>query len=149
MVSSLPAASIRSLTGFHTAFNSFCKDYYPADCLFENCCEEFSSLHEASAGPEDHVHDEAFYCGGKHLHENIEVLNDINCVSPRTEASDIISDASVLLDVHKDQHASCGNYEFIEQMWSMVDGSPGYRVEADVPSSPAHDDEDPLFLKKG
>jgi hypothetical protein len=64
---SLPAASIRSLTGFYTAFNSFCKDYYPADCLFKNCCEEFL----------------------------------------------------------------------------------GYRVEADVPSSSAHDDEDPFFLKEG
>jgi hypothetical protein len=146
---SLPAASIRSLTGFHTAFNSFCKDYYPADCLFENCCEEFSSLHEASAGPEDQVHDEAFTVEESICQENMEVLNDINCVSPRTEASDIISDASILLDVHNDQHASCGNCEFIEQMWSMVDDSPGYRVEADVPSSSAHDDEDPLFLKEG
>jgi hypothetical protein len=146
---SLPAASIRSLTGFHTAFNSFCKDYYPADCLYENCCEEFSSLHEASAGPEDQVHDEAFTVEESICQENMEVLNDINCVSPRTEASDIISDASILLDIHNDQHASCGNCEFIEQMWSMVDDSPGYRVEADVPSSSAHDDEDPLFLKEG
>jgi hypothetical protein len=146
---SLPAASIRSLTGFHTAFNSFCKDYYPADCLFENCCEEFSLLHEASAGPEDHVHDKAFTVEESICHKKIEVLNDINCVSPRTEASDIISDASILLDIHNDQHASGGNCEFIEQMWSMVDDSPGYRVEADVPSSSAHDDEDPLFLKEG
>ena len=76
-------------------------------------------------------------------------VDDINCVSPRTEASNIISDASILLDVHNDQHASCGNCEFIEQMWSMVDDSPGYRVEADVPSSSAHDDKDPLFLKEG
>jgi hypothetical protein len=146
---SLPAASIRSLTGFHTAFNSFCKDYYPADCLFENCCEEFSSLHEASVGPEDHVHDKAFTVEESICHEKIEVLNDINCVSPGTEASDIISDAPALLDVHNDQHASCENYEFIEQMWSIVDGLPGHRVEADVPSSSAHDDEDPLFLKEG
>jgi hypothetical protein len=146
---SLPALSIYSLTGFHTTFNSFCKDYYPADCLFENCCEEFSSLHEASAGPEDQVHDEAFTVEESIFQENTEVLNDINCVSPRTEASDIISDASILLDVHNDQNASCGNCEFIEKMWSMVDDSPGYRVEADVPSSFAHDDEDPLFLKEG
>jgi hypothetical protein len=79
----------------------------------------------------------------------MEVLNDINCVSPRTEASDIISDASIILDVHNDQHASCGNCEFIEQMWSMVDDSLGYRVEEDIPSSSTHDDEDPLFLKEG
>jgi hypothetical protein len=81
--------------------------------------------------------------------ENIEVLNDINCVSPRTEASDIILDASILLDIHNDQHASCGNCEFIEKMWSMVDDSPRYRVKADVPSSFVHDDEEPLFLKEG
>ena len=143
---SLPATSIRSLTGFHTAFNSFCKDYFLADCLYENCCEEFSSLHEASAGPEDHVHDESFTMEESIFQENIEVLNDINCVSPRTEAFDIISDASILLDVHNDQHASCRNCEFIEKMWSIVDGSPGYRVEADVPSFPAYDDEDlPVF----
>jgi hypothetical protein len=140
---SLPTASIRSLTGFHIAFNSFCKDYYPVDGLFENCCEEFSSLHEASAGPEDHVHDEALTMEESICYENIEVLDDINCVSPRTEASDIISDASVLLDLHEDQHASCGDYEFEEQMWSMVDGSPEYRVEADIPSSPASEDERP------
>jgi hypothetical protein len=146
---SLPTASIHSLTDFHTAFNSFCKDYYPADYLYENCCEEFSLLHEASAGPEDHVHDKAFTVEESICHEKIEVLNDINCVSPRTEASDIISDAPVLLDVHKDQHASCENYELIEQMWSIVNGSPGYRVEADVPSSPAYDDKDLLIFKEG
>jgi hypothetical protein len=143
---SLPAASIRSLTGFHTAFNSFCKDYYPAVRLFENCCEEFSSLHEAYVGPEDHVHDESLTVEESICCENIEVLDDINCVSPRTKASDIISDAFVLLDLHEDQHASCGDYEFVEQMWFMVDGSPEYRVEEDVPSSSAHDDEEqPLF----
>jgi hypothetical protein len=146
---SLPAASIRSLTGFHTAFNSFCKDYYPADGLFENCCEEFSSLQEASAGPEDQVHDEALTVEESICCENIEVLDDINCVSPRTEASDIISDASVLLDLHEDQHASCGDYEFAEQMWSMVDGSPEYRVEADIPSSPASEDGGlPIFKEE-
>jgi hypothetical protein len=146
---SLPTASICSLAGFHTAFNSFCKDYYPAIRLFENCCEEFSSLHEASVGPEDHVHDEALTVEESICCENIEVLDDINCVSPRMEASDIISDAYVLLDLHEDQHASCGDYDFAEQMWFMVDGSPEYRVEADVPSSSSHDDEDPLFLKEG
>jgi hypothetical protein len=77
------------------------------------------------------------------------VLNDINCVIPRTEASDIISDVSVLLDVHNDQHASCRNCEFMEQMWSIVDGSPRYRVEADVPNSPAYDDEDLTVFKEG
>jgi hypothetical protein len=146
---SLPTASIRSLAGFHTTFNSFCKDYYPVVRLFESCCEDFSSLHEASFGPKDHVHDEALTMEESICCEKIEVLNDMSGVSSRMEASDIISDVSVLFDVHEDQHASCGDYEFAEQMWFMVDGSPKYRVEADVPSSSAHDDEDPLFLKEG
>jgi hypothetical protein len=146
---SLPAASIRSLTSFHTSFNSFCKDYYPADCLFENCCEDFSLLHEAFASPEDHVHDKSFTMEESICHEKIEVLNDINCVSPRTEASCTISDAPVLLDVHNYQHASCENYEFIEKMWSIVDGLPRYRVEVDVPSSPAYDDKDLPVFKEG
>jgi hypothetical protein len=139
---SLPAASIRSLAGFHTAFNSFCKDYYPAVRLFKSCCEEFSSLHEASVGPEDHVHDEALTVEESICCEKIEVLNDMSGVSSRMEASDIISDVSVLLDVHKDQHASCGDYELVEQMWSMVDGSPKCRVEADIPSNPVSEDGD-------
>jgi hypothetical protein len=146
---SLPTASIHSLTGFHTTFNSFCKDYFPAECLYENCCDEFSLLHKASVGPEDHVCDEAFTMEESICYENLEALDDINYVSPSTEASDIISDTSVLLDVHKDQHASCENSEFIEQMLSIVDGSPEYRVEADVPSSPAYDDEDlPVFKEE-
>jgi hypothetical protein len=78
---SLPSASICSLTGFHTAFNSFCKDYYPADCLYENCCEEFSFLREAFVGPEDHVCDEALTVEGSICCEEIEVLNDMSGVS--------------------------------------------------------------------
>jgi hypothetical protein len=62
-------------------------------------------------------------------------------------AYDIILDTSVLLDVHKDQHASCENSKFIEQMLSIVDGSPEYRVEADVPSSLAYDGENLLVFK--
>ena len=97
------------MTGFHTTFNSFCKDYFPAECLYENCCDEFSLLHKASVGPEDHDCDEAFTMEEIICYENIEELDDINYVIPSTEASDIISDTSVLLDVHKDQHAPCEN----------------------------------------
>jgi hypothetical protein len=146
---SLPTASIHSLTGFHTTFNSFCKDYFPAECLYENCCDEFSLLHKASVGPKDHVCDEAFTVEESIFYENLEALDDINYVSPSTEASDIISDTFVPLDVHKYQHASCENSEFIEQMLSIVDGSPEYRVEADVPSSPSYDDKDlPVFKEE-
>jgi hypothetical protein len=38
---SLPASSIHSLASFHYAFHSFCKDEFPAESLFEDCCGEF------------------------------------------------------------------------------------------------------------
>jgi hypothetical protein len=134
---------------FSYSFQFILKDYFPAECLYENCCDDFYLLHEASAGPEDHVCHEAFTVEEIICYENIEALNDINYVIPSTEESDIISDTFVLLDVHKEQRASCENYEFIEQMLSIVDGSPGYRVEVDVPSSPTYDDEDlPVFKEE-
>jgi hypothetical protein len=145
---SLPTASIRSLIGFHTAFNSFCKDYCPTAGLYENCCEEFSLLHEAFTSPADHVCDEALTVEESICCEKIEALNDMSGVSLRMEASDIISDAFVLLDVHKDQHASCGDYEFVEQMWSMVGGSPKCRIEADIPSNLVSEDGDLPICKE-
>jgi hypothetical protein len=36
----------------------------------------------------------------------------------------------------------------MEKMWSIVDGSPGYRVEADVPNCPAYGDKDLPVLKE-
>jgi hypothetical protein len=105
-------------------------------------------LREASAGPTGYVCDEALTVEESICCENIEVLNDMSGVSSRMEASDIISDVSVLLDVHKDQHASCGDYELVEQMWSMVDGSPKYRVEEDIPSNPFFEDEDLPICKE-
>jgi hypothetical protein len=38
---SLPASSIHSLASFHYAFHLFCKDEFPAESLFEDCCDEF------------------------------------------------------------------------------------------------------------
>ena len=40
---SFPPTSISSLEQFHVAFNKHCKRLFPADLLFENCCEEFGS----------------------------------------------------------------------------------------------------------
>jgi hypothetical protein len=37
----LPPASISSLKEFHATFSDHCKRFFPADLLFENCCEEF------------------------------------------------------------------------------------------------------------
>jgi hypothetical protein len=38
---SLPTSSINSLESFHDAFNLFFKEKFPAESLFENCCDVF------------------------------------------------------------------------------------------------------------
>jgi hypothetical protein len=129
---SLPIASIDSLHSFHAAFNSFCKDYFPAECLYENCCDEFSLFHEDSASHENHICDEVFTVEESIFYEGLEVLDDIHYDGCSTETSGIISDVSVLLDVHEDQHVSFENSDVYEQMFSAVDISPGYGTEADV-----------------
>jgi hypothetical protein len=40
---SLSPSSISSLKEFHTTFHNHCKKYFPAESLFEHCCEEFES----------------------------------------------------------------------------------------------------------
>jgi hypothetical protein len=46
---SLPAASVASLRDFHVAFNSYCKQKYYVDFLYEECCVEFDLLYTKSA----------------------------------------------------------------------------------------------------
>jgi hypothetical protein len=50
---SLPIARINSLTGFHATFNSFCKEFFSAEYLYENYCDEFSLLHKDLASHEN------------------------------------------------------------------------------------------------
>jgi hypothetical protein len=57
---SLPIARINYLKGFHAAFNSFCKVYFSAKYLYENCCDEFSLLHKDFSSHENQICDEAF-----------------------------------------------------------------------------------------
>jgi hypothetical protein len=54
------------------------------------------------------------------------VLVDIHYHSYRTKTSGIISDISILIDVHKDQHVSLENSVVKEKMFSAIDISPGY-----------------------
>jgi hypothetical protein len=115
---SLPIASINSLTGFHAAFNSFCKDYFSAEYLYENCCDEFSLLHKDSASHENQICDEAFIVEESIFHEDQEVLNDIHYDRNNIETSGIISDVSVVLNVHEDQHVSFEYSDVEEQVYS-------------------------------
>jgi hypothetical protein len=128
---SLPIASIISLTGFHAAFNSFCKEYFSVERLFEGCCDEFSLLHKDSSSHESLICDEAFIVEENIYHEDHEVLNDIHYDSNNTETSGIISDVSVVLNIHEDQHVSSEYSDVEEQVYSAVDISPDYEAEID------------------
>jgi hypothetical protein len=91
---SLPASSIHSLASFHYAFHLFCKDEFPAESLFEDCCDEF----------EKQVQQEVVFssvCQG----ENYVVKEDLhdtnkNCIV--VNASDLISVAPVAFDLHEE-----------------------------------------------
>jgi hypothetical protein len=126
---SLPIASINSLTGFHATFNSFCKEYFSAEYLYENYCDEFSLLHKDSASHENQICDESFIVEEIICHEDQEVLNDIHYDRNNIETSDIISDVSVVLNVYEDQHV-CFEYSDVEeQVYTTINISLDYEAE--------------------
>jgi hypothetical protein len=50
---SLPSASVSSLADFHAAFHVFCKDHFPDDLLYPQCCHEFYLLNKDPNTHED------------------------------------------------------------------------------------------------
>jgi hypothetical protein len=143
---SLPIASIDSLHIFHVAFNFFCKDYFPVECLYESCCNEFSLFHEDFASHEHHICNEVFTMEEKICYEGVEVLDDIKHDGCSAEKYGIISDVFVILDVHEDQHVSFENYDVYEQMFSAVDVSLGYGIEVEVVYYSYEEDEEDIPL---
>jgi hypothetical protein len=123
---SLPIARINSLTGFHANFNLFCKYYFPAEYLYENCCDEFSLLHKDYASHKSWICDEAFIVEERIFHEDQGVLNDIHYDRNNIETSGIISDVSV---VYEDQHVSFEYPDVKNQVYSAVDISLEYEDE--------------------
>jgi hypothetical protein len=63
----LPASSISSLKDFHDVFYSHCKIIYPAERLFENCCEGYVSYIQDSASDSSSSDDEGDDCREKDL----------------------------------------------------------------------------------
>jgi predicted phage tail component-like protein len=119
------------LTSFHEAFNSFCKDYFPAERLFGGCHEEFSLIHKDSSSREIHISDEASIVEENIYHEDHEVLNDIHYDRNNIEMSSIISDVSFVLNVHEDQHICFEYSDDEEKVYYVVDISLDYEVEID------------------
>jgi hypothetical protein len=128
---SLPVASIISLTEFHETFNSFCKEYFSDERLFEGNCNEFSSLHKYSASHEIPICDESFIVEENIYHGDHEVLHDIHYDSNNTETYDIIPDVFVVLNFHDDQHLSFEYSDDEEQVYYAVDISPHYETRTD------------------
>jgi hypothetical protein len=109
------------LVGFHAAFNSFCKDCFPAEHLFEECCNEFSLLHKDSVSHENQICDKASIAEDSSYHEHQEMLNDIHYERNYIETSDIISDVSVVLNVHEDKHVSFEYSDIQEQEYTSAE----------------------------
>jgi hypothetical protein len=103
---SLPIASIISLTGFHASFNSFCKEYFLAEHIYEKSCDDFSLLHKDSSSHENQIYDEAVVVEERIFHEDQEVLNVIHYDRNNIETSGIISDVYIVLNFYEYQHVS-------------------------------------------
>jgi uncharacterized protein YtpQ (UPF0354 family) len=112
------------LTTFHAAFNSFCKDCFSTEYLYENCCDEFSLLYKDFAYHKDQICDEAFIVEESICHEDHEVLNDIHYHRNNIEIYGIISDVSFVLSVHEDQHVSSEYSNAEQHVYFAIDISP-------------------------
>jgi hypothetical protein len=102
---SLPDASVSSLADFHAAFHVFCKDHFPADLLYPQCCHEFNlsklELQEEYAAEENTLHHD-------------QEINDSH-YDNLSDAFDIISNASTVVSCHDDQIFISENFEDVEQ----------------------------------
>jgi hypothetical protein len=78
-------------------------------------------LHKDYASHESLICDESFIVEEKIYHEDHEVLNDIHYDRNNIETTSIISDVSVVLIFHEDQHISFEYCNDEEQVFSAVD----------------------------
>jgi hypothetical protein len=120
---SLPDASINSLAEFHSAFHVFCKDNFSADLLFPDCCHEFNlsklELQEEYAAEENTFHHDQ-EINGSH-YDNL------------SDAFDIISSTSTVVNRHDDQILISENSEDVERTDRFI--SDNLRSAVDVEDS--------------
>ena len=92
---SLPIASINSLAYFHATFHVFCKDQFPANLLYLECCHDFHLLNK-----DPNIHEEFVAAEGISHH-------DQGFVDPHydnhTDYFDIILNTSIKYGCHEDQ----------------------------------------------
>jgi hypothetical protein len=87
---SLPASSIHSLASFHYAFHLFCKDEFPAESLFEDCCDEFEKQVQQEVVLSSVCQNENYV-----VKENLQDTNDYyeNCI--------VVSVTPAAFDLHE------------------------------------------------
>jgi hypothetical protein len=102
---SLPNASVSSLADFHAAFHVFCKDHFPADLLFPECCHEFN-LSKSELQGEYAAEENTFH----HDQEIIDSPHD-----NLSDAFDIMSNASTDVCCHEDEIVPSEKFEDVEQ----------------------------------
>jgi hypothetical protein len=88
-------------------------------------------LHKDFAIQESPICDEAFIVEENIYHEDHGVLNDIHYDRNNIETSGIISDVSIVLNIHEYQHLSFEYSYDKEKVYSAVDISPECEVEID------------------
>jgi hypothetical protein len=118
---SLPSASVSSLAEFHAAFHVFCKGIFSVDFLYPECCHEFyllnkdPNIHEDFATAEDTSHHD----------QEMGDLQDDN----RSDAFDIVLNASIKDGCHEDQNFSSENFKGDEQIDKSTGESVGSTVD--------------------
>jgi hypothetical protein len=124
---SLPNASVSSLADFHAAFHVFCKDHFPANLLYPQCCHEFhsstkdSDVHEEYAAEENILHYDQEIVDSHHdSHEDVT-----NMVSNSFIKDDCHDDQIVSFEIFKDddQITPSENFEHVEHIGILVEDS--------------------------
>jgi hypothetical protein len=106
---------------FSFYFQFVCKEYFPAEHLFEQCCNEFYLLHKDSVSHENQICDKESIAEDSICHEDQEMFNYINYDNSDIETSDIISYVSIVLNNHEHQHISFEYFDVKEQGYTSAE----------------------------
>jgi hypothetical protein len=122
---SLPNASVSSLADFHAAFHVFCKDHFPADLLYPQCCHEFHFLTKNSDVYEEYVVEV------NAIHYDQEISDPHH--DSHSDAFVITSNASPDLCYHEEEIVPIENLKSEEQI--LISASNSFRSAVDVEDS--------------
>jgi hypothetical protein len=112
------------LEDFHASFHLFCKEIFPADLLFLECCHEFKLLTKESDNHKEYdVIRETSHCD--------QDIDDIHNVIHSIDACDIVPNASIVLSYQEDQIAPFEDLKDDEQIDRSTGESIGSVVDVE------------------